>query len=326
MAESDAEKERKRLLEQRARELEAEARAANLSGAQLEAGRTQKEATDRAIAEQREAADRQWLAAEKGIERFENYMGQAGFETQEWRESGRWAISDLTSKMKSGYFSATLPDLPEWQGFTADDMEEDPGYRFRLEQGEEALLRGANRGVGVDSGSTRKALLEFGQKMGSQEFGRARERALTDYRIGRGEALEEYDLEQKSLDREFGQLTGLADRGRAASESYLRHVAAGTSGAAEMGRYGADARMGAATRIGALDIAGANALAASEVGAATTEYGARMIEDERAYIDEMYQKYPQLLTAPRSSSGGGSNWIGYLTAGVNLVDKMSAWF
>ena len=314
MAEEDkkTDEEKTALDKQREDEIEAEARATKLIDAQTEGGRLQQEAADRAARES-------IAAANKAIARFENYMGTAAHETQHWRQAGAWAMDDLTSKMKSGYFQAWIPDLPEWEGFTADDLGDDPGYQFRLEQGEEALLRGANRGMGVDTGATRKALVDYGQKMGSQEFGRARERALVDYRIGRGEALEEFAIRQEQLDDEFGQLTGIADRGRAASESFLGHVGRGTASIADIGTR-------TAARAGDLGVGGATARAASMVGAEATRYAARMTEDERAWIDEMYTKYPDLAKHPSIQRDRTADWLGYVTAGVNIVDKVSKWF
>lgn len=52
------------------------------------------------------------------------------------------------------------------QGFTAD-----PGYQFRLEAGQKALERTRAAGGTLNSGETGKALMEYGQGMGSQEFG-----------------------------------------------------------------------------------------------------------------------------------------------------------
>lgn len=52
------------------------------------------------------------------------------------------------------------------QGFTAD-----PGYQFRLQEGQKALERTRAAGGVFNSGETGKALLEYGQNMGSQEFG-----------------------------------------------------------------------------------------------------------------------------------------------------------
>lgn len=51
-------------------------------------------------------------------------------------------------------------------GFTTS-----PGYEFRLSQGVQALQRGANATNGVYSGAADKALVDYGQNVGSAEYG-----------------------------------------------------------------------------------------------------------------------------------------------------------
>ena len=54
---------------------------------------------------------------------------------------------------------------------TAEQMAADPGYQFRLQQGQEALERsGAARGV-TNTGGTLRNILDYGQQAASQEYG-----------------------------------------------------------------------------------------------------------------------------------------------------------
>lgn len=52
----------------------------------------------------------------------------------------------------------------------AREFEADPGYQFRLEQGEKAINRGAAARGNVLSGATGQALLDFNSGLASQEF------------------------------------------------------------------------------------------------------------------------------------------------------------
>lgn len=61
------------------------------------------------------------------------------------------------------------------------DLTQDPGYAFRLSEGQKALERSAAARGGLLSGGTGKALARFGQDYGSQEYGNAYNRALTQY-------------------------------------------------------------------------------------------------------------------------------------------------
>lgn len=60
--------------------------------------------------------------------------------------------------------------------FGIADFQADPGYEFRLQQGQKALERSASAGGRFLGGGTLKALTRYGQDMGSQEFGRAFDR------------------------------------------------------------------------------------------------------------------------------------------------------
>ena len=66
-----------------------------------------------------------------------------------------------------------LPELVEasrYQPFTMDKFQADPGYAFRLKEGQKTLERSAAARGGLLSGGTGKALQRFGQEMGSQEY------------------------------------------------------------------------------------------------------------------------------------------------------------
>jgi hypothetical protein len=59
------------------------------------------------------------------------------------------------------------------RGFTPADYQADPGYAFRLSEGQKALERSAAARLGVQSGAALKAATRYGQEMGSQEFSNA---------------------------------------------------------------------------------------------------------------------------------------------------------
>jgi hypothetical protein len=66
-----------------------------------------------------------------------------------------------------------LPELVEasrYKNFGVDQFQADPGYAFRLKEGQKALERSAAARGGLLSGGTGKALQRFGQEMGSQEY------------------------------------------------------------------------------------------------------------------------------------------------------------
>lgn len=56
------------------------------------------------------------------------------------------------------------------RNFGMQDFEADPGYAFRLSEGQKAIERSAAARGGLQSGSALKAAARFGQDMGSQEY------------------------------------------------------------------------------------------------------------------------------------------------------------
>ncbi|MFH1740584.1 MAG: hypothetical protein ABIH23_16370 [bacterium] len=63
----------------------------------------------------------------------------------------------------AGAFKASQFKMPE-------DWQTDPGYQFRMQQGQKALEASAAAKGGLMSGGTLKALTEYGQGMGAQEY------------------------------------------------------------------------------------------------------------------------------------------------------------
>jgi hypothetical protein len=65
------------------------------------------------------------------------------------------------------------------EGFSPQDLENDPGYQFQLQQGNQALERSlAAQGMG-QSGAALKAAQEYGQGLASQSYGDAYNRYLS---------------------------------------------------------------------------------------------------------------------------------------------------
>ena len=75
---------------------------------------------------------------------------------------------------------------------TAADMGQDPGYQFRLTEGQKALERsGAARGV-TNTGGNMKGLLDYGQRAASQEYGNVYDRSLNTYNTNAENAFRQY--------------------------------------------------------------------------------------------------------------------------------------
>ncbi len=140
-----------------------------------------------------------------------------------YREAGTTTLKDLLTQM---------PELT--RAYTAEDFAKgiDPGYQFRLAQGQKALENQYNRGGGMVSGNAMQGMQDYTQGQASQEFGAA---------FGRNAAT------QTNI---FNRLKGIADMGLGAT---------GTT---------ANAATSAGESMGSAAIAGAQAQGAGQIGQA----------------------------------------------------------
>ena len=85
-----------------------------------------------------------------------------------WRQAGQTALNAL------------IPMATNYQKFGMDQFQQDPGYAFRLAEGQKALDRSAAARGGLISGGALKAASRYGQEMGSQEYQNAFNRYQTE--------------------------------------------------------------------------------------------------------------------------------------------------
>jgi len=184
------------------------------------------------------------------------------------------------------------------KSFTAADMEQDPGYAFRVAEGQKAIERSTAARGGLQSGAALKAAARYGQDMGSQEYANAFNRYQTErsnllaplqslqsigqasaaqqaaaagsMAQGSSQALQNYGTGSSAAYGNYGATTGniAAQQGAGTSAAYgnygsgLSNTYAG-SNAARQSAYGT----GATNAINAITGAG-NAMAAGQIGSA----------------------------------------------------------
>ena len=123
----------------------------------------------------RGAAKTQASAADRAAELQRSQFEQTREDQAPYRQAGYNALAEM---------QRTAGNVPGAFKFGAGDYQADPGYAFRLSEGQKALDRQAAARGGLISGGALKAAQRFGQEMGSQEFGNAYNRALTGYNTG----------------------------------------------------------------------------------------------------------------------------------------------
>jgi hypothetical protein len=133
--------------------------------------------------------------------------------------------------------------------FGMSDFNADPGYQFRMDQGINALQGRAAAGGGLKSGNTLKALMEYGQNLGSQEYGNA------------------YNRFNNDQSTQFNRLSSMAGIGQTANSALQ---SAGTNYANSVGNLS----MNNAANQGNAMLAGANARSSgySAIGNALGNY------------------------------------------------------
>jgi len=98
---------------------------------------------------------------------------------------------DAGTRGLAGYEQA-MGNQPTWGGFGAAEFNQykDPGYQWRQEQGMQGLERMFSQRGQNFSGTKFTGLMNYNQGLASQEFGAARNRAISDYGMQRQEGLD----------------------------------------------------------------------------------------------------------------------------------------
>jgi hypothetical protein len=98
------------------------------------------------------------------------YSGAKGYEAP-YQQAGTAALGQLGAGTAAGGQFNSSPTGAQVLG-------QDPGYQFRLDQGQQALQRAEAAGGGVGSGGALKAAQQYGQDYASSEYGAAYSRFM----------------------------------------------------------------------------------------------------------------------------------------------------
>ena len=115
----------------------------------------------------RSAAKTQAAAARDAAELQNEQFQQTRQDQMPWLKAGEQALNKL------------IP-MTDYTKFGMDQFTADPGYAFRLAEGQKALDRSAAARGGLISGGALKAAQRYGQDMGSQEYMNAFNRYQTE--------------------------------------------------------------------------------------------------------------------------------------------------
>jgi len=136
------------------------------------------------------AAQAQLQGTREGIQSTERMFNLTNQQQEPWRATGGMALSELNKLMGPGYSSSYLVDPTTgktvminnaMRAFSTEDFNKgiDPGYQFRLQQGQDLAKRQGNVGGGLVGGNVMKGLEDYTQDSASQEFMNAFNRSET---------------------------------------------------------------------------------------------------------------------------------------------------
>jgi hypothetical protein len=118
------------------------------------------------------AADAQVQAGREANATTLAMYSQNRADLEPWRTAGGTALGQLST--------GTAPGGDFNRDFTLADFNVDPGYQFRMDEGNKAIERSAAARGGLMSGATGKALQRFGQDTASGEYSNAYNRFNND--------------------------------------------------------------------------------------------------------------------------------------------------
>lgn len=169
----------------------------------------------------KDAASQQAQAMREANALQERMYNQNRADMEPWRNAGAQSLTQLAN-----------PDFQ--RDFSMNDFVQDPGYQFRMQEGQKALERSAAARGNLMSGGFAKALSQYGQNQASNEYGNAYNRFNAD------------------RDRRFNRLSNIAGLGQTSASQGAQ---LGSQYAGQIGQN----LMNNANAQGAAGIAGANA-------------------------------------------------------------------
>ena len=215
---------------------------------------------------------------------------------QPWLRAGEGAVGQLSAGLQPGGQFATVPQFK----FDPNSVNllQDPGYKFRLQSGADAIAAGGSAMGNLGSGNLGVALQNYGQELGSQEYGAAYTRQYNS-------ALDEYNAAMGRQTAMFNRLSGVAGTGQIAATNLMTQ-----------GNY-------VAGQVGQNMIGAGNALAAGQTGSANAIAGGvqntanQLIGGAQAYnFNRNYQNYLNQQQNAAAYNNYGVNPVDYGGGGV----------
>ena len=140
----------------------------------------------------RNAANAQERSAGRAMDLQREQFNQTRADQMPWLQAGQSSLADLLRQMQAGRFDPNVDP---------QSIASDPGFQFRMAEGQKALERSAAARGGLGSGAAMKSLQRFSQGLASDEYQNA------------------WNRSQMDASNRFGRLAQMASFGQNAAQS-----------------------------------------------------------------------------------------------------------
>jgi hypothetical protein len=176
------------------------------------------------------AADTQAAAANRAADLQKQMFDQQMAGQEPYRQAGLTSQNRLMELLGLGGNAGAAGYGKYGRDFSMADYQADPGYAFRLGEGQKALERSAAARGGLISGGALKAATRYGQDMGSQEY----QNAFNRYQTSRTNQLQPLgNLMASGQSAASNQGTAAGNYGANAGQAYM--AAGNAMGAGQLG-------------------------------------------------------------------------------------------
>lgn len=155
------------------------------------------------------AADLQHQDAEQALDFQKQQYATSQKNLAPWLQAGQGALGTLSGLMQPGG-ELSQGWNQQFQAPTDVTEQNDPGYKFRLSEGLNALQNSAAARGGLLSSETAKNINDYAQNSASQEYGNVYNRALGQYQ-------QNYNIFENNQANKFNRYASLAGVGQQAA-------------------------------------------------------------------------------------------------------------
>ena len=163
--------------------------------------------TNKAVDAQKEAGEKGLTATEQGYQRGAQAL-------QPYYQQGQQDYQNFGNMVRGGQFDYQAPEYQD-PNF---NFEADPGYQFRQQEGNKALLGAASAQGNMLSGATMKAMQKYNQGLASQEYGNAYNRFVGNRDYLRQKYTSDRSFGAGQMSDKYNRYQGLANVGYSAAQ------------------------------------------------------------------------------------------------------------